>query len=74
MRSGLMVGRLKIYLRGERLKGSWALVRMQRSQKNWLLIKHDDEFARTNDDVLEENTSVSSGRSIEDLKKAAKTA
>jgi bifunctional non-homologous end joining protein LigD len=69
MQDGLEKGRLKIFLRGERLKGSWALVRMQRSAKNWLLIKHQDEFAAPGKDILTENTSVSSGLSIEKLKK-----
>ena len=40
-------GKLKFTLHGEKLKGSWALVRMGgragEDGKNWLLIKHDDE-------------------------------
>jgi bifunctional non-homologous end joining protein LigD len=70
MRQGLEKGKISFYLRGVRLKGSWALVRMQRSNKNWLLIKHHDEFAETQDKIEEENSSVVSGLTIQDLKKA----
>src|SRR5882757_4513792 len=52
---GLKKGDLKIVLEGERLHGSWVLVRMKWDRKgsgkrqNWLLIKHRDQFARDND-------------------------
>src|SRR5690606_23622790 len=43
-------GRLKFTLHGEKLKGSWALVRMGgragADGKNWLLIKHNDKAAK----------------------------
>ena len=43
-------GKLKFQLHGEKLRGSWALVRMGGNAgddgKNWLLIKHDDKAAR----------------------------
>jgi bifunctional non-homologous end joining protein LigD len=42
-------------------------VRTARSPKDWLLIKHRDEFASTRD-VLEEDRSVLSGVTIQDLK------
>ena len=45
MKEGLTSGKISIYIRGHKLKGSWTLVRMQRSDKNWLLIKHRDEYA-----------------------------
>lgn len=39
-------GSLKFVLHGEKLKGSFALVRMKNGKgNNWLLIKHDDEYA-----------------------------
>jgi len=68
MRQGLVSGKLSILLRGEKLKGSWALVKMQKSEMNWLLIKHRDEYADPQHDVLEEATSVVSGLTIDDLK------
>src|ERR1700734_3638648 len=47
----LQKGDLKFTLDGERLKGSWVLVRMRgdkfkSKRTNWLLIKHRDDFAR----------------------------
>src|SRR6266550_3332033 len=41
---GLEKGKLSLLLRGEKLKGSFALVRT-RDRKQWLLIKHKDRFA-----------------------------
>ena len=38
-------GELKIFLKGEKLEGGFVLVRLKRDDKNWLLIKHKDEFA-----------------------------
>ena len=43
MREGLEKGKLSILLRGEKLKGSFALVRTK-DKKSWLLIKHKDRF------------------------------
>jgi bifunctional non-homologous end joining protein LigD len=71
MRQNLEQGRVKIFLRGERLKGSWALVKMANRPKQWLLIKHSDQFASSSD-VLKEGASVSSGLSLEEIKKGAK--
>ena len=44
-------GELKFTLAGDKLQGSWVLVRMQHDRNggkrtNWLLIKHRDEFAQ----------------------------
>jgi bifunctional non-homologous end joining protein LigD len=67
MRDGLAAGKLSFTLRGQKLHGSWTLVRMARDPKSWLLIKHRDEHASTRD-VLEEDRSVLSGLTIADLK------
>src|ERR1700683_3318299 len=68
---GLASGELKFSLEGERLKGSWVLVRMKHDKTankraNWLLIKHRDQHARDGDGaaVLAEDRSVASGRSM----------
>jgi bifunctional non-homologous end joining protein LigD len=37
-------GELKFFLKGEKLEGEFVLVRLKDS-KNWLLIKHKDEYA-----------------------------
>ena len=68
MRKGLDSGKISVTLRGERLKGSWTLVKMKQSDNNWLLIKHHDEYADLGQDILENNKSVLSGRTIEDIK------
>ena len=63
---GLARGKLSFTLRGEKLKGSFALVRTS-DAKNWLLIKHKDRFT-TEAVVIEQNRSVLSGLAVEDLK------
>jgi bifunctional non-homologous end joining protein LigD len=66
VREGLAKGKLGFLLRGEKLKGSFALVRTK-DAKQWLLIKHKDRFA-VPDDVTAQNHSVLSGVAVEDLK------
>ena len=47
--AGLKAGNLKFELRGHKLKGKWALIRMKgrgEKQEPWLLIKEKDEFVR----------------------------
>jgi bifunctional non-homologous end joining protein LigD len=67
---GLADGDLKFTLEGERLHGSWVLVRMKHDRNggkrtNWLLIKHRDEYAQEGEgDVLGEDRSVASGRAM----------
>jgi bifunctional non-homologous end joining protein LigD len=67
-------GELKFVLAGEKLKGSWVLVRMKTDRggtkrNNWLLIKHRDEGAkpRDNDKVLSKDRSVASGRTMSQI-------
>lgn len=40
-------GQLKFTLHGKKLNGGFALVQLKNDPKNWLLIKHKDEFATT---------------------------
>ncbi len=63
---GLEQGKLSFQLRGEKLKGSFALVRTKEA-KTWLLIKHKDRFVSA-DDVIARNRSVLSGVAVEELK------
>src|SRR6266436_7543262 len=67
VRQGLAKGKLSFLLRGDKLKGSFALVRTAQDPKNWLLIKHRDRFAATID-ITAQNRSVLSGVAVEDLK------
>ncbi|MTH36515.1 DNA ligase D [Paracoccus limosus] len=71
---GYAKGHLDFTLQGEKLRGRWHLVRMSGKPRekldNWLLIKGDDEFARTDDapDLLDERPeSVKTGRRIADV-------
>jgi bifunctional non-homologous end joining protein LigD len=66
VREGIEKGKLSIQLRGEKLKGSFALVRTKEA-KQWLLIKHKDRFVTT-DDVTARDRSVLSGVAVTDLK------
>ena len=59
VREGLAKGKLSILLRGEKLKGSFALVRTK-EKNQWLLIKHKDRFVATTD-VTAQDRSVLSG-------------
>jgi len=80
---GYEKGRLTFRLDGEKLHGTWHLVRMAKrpreKQESWLLIKAEDAYARSEDDpdILEETPlSVKTGRALEDIAppRAAKSA
>jgi bifunctional non-homologous end joining protein LigD len=63
---GLEKGKLSVFLRGEKVKGSFALVRTK-DAKTWLLIKHKDRFV-TSDAVAAKDHSILSGIAVEELK------
>ncbi len=67
VRAALEKGKLSLFLRGEKLKGSFALVRSS-DRKNWFLIKHRDAYA-TQREVAEEDRSVVSGLAVADVKR-----
>ncbi|MFZ3259360.1 MAG: DNA polymerase ligase N-terminal domain-containing protein, partial [Thiobacillus sp.] len=67
VRAALEKGKLSLFLRGEKLKGSFALVRSA-DRKNWLLIKHRDAYAGERD-MTEQDRSVVSGMTVADLKR-----
>ncbi len=71
---GFKKGDLKFNLHGDKLHGSWVLVRMRHDRNggkrtNWLLIKHRDEYAKEGkaNDLLEEDRSVASGRTMKQI-------
>ena len=71
---GYKKGDLKFTLYGEKLRGSWVLVRMRHDRSggkrtNWLLIKHRDEFAKEGqaNNILDDDRSVASGRTMEEI-------
>ena len=73
--AALRAGSLKFILRGEKMKGKWALIRMggkaaNERKPNWLLIKEHDQFERTSDErsVTEaEPNSVVTKRDLEQI-------
>ncbi len=67
MREGLAAGKISVHLRGKKLKGSWTLVKTQQDEKSWLAFKHRDEAVDTERDITEDDWSVISGLTIEDL-------
>jgi bifunctional non-homologous end joining protein LigD len=71
---GFKKGDLKFTLSGDKLGGSWVLVRMRHDRNggkrtNWLLIKHRDEFAKEGkaNKILDADRSVASGRTMEEI-------
>jgi DNA ligase D len=70
MQEGLARGKLSVYLQGQKLKGSFTLVKLAKSEtgKEWLFIKHKDRFVDTERDVTLEDGSVISGLTIADIK------
>ncbi len=68
---GLRDGALKFALKGRRLKGKWALVRLKGKQNgtkdNWLLIKEKDEYTGAGDGISGLLTSVRTGRTMSEI-------
>ncbi|RPJ07916.1 MAG: DNA ligase, partial [Deltaproteobacteria bacterium] len=64
--AGLRKGDLKFVLAGKKLKGEFALVKTGKDGKSWLLLKKKDRHA-TGGDILGENRSVVSARTLEEV-------
>src|SRR5688572_3751435 len=66
VREGLAAGKLSFELRGEKLKGSFALVKTKQA---WLVIKHKDRFVATGDITATRDRSILSGASVAEMKR-----
>src|SRR3954469_3911962 len=66
-REGLEKGKLLFELRGYKLHGKWTLVKIKKSEKDWLLIKERDAWVKSPGDQFVE-TSVLSGLTVEEVK------
>ena len=66
---GLRKGDLKFVLHGEKLNGEFALVKTGMGEKSWLLLKKKDPYALKGD-ILGENRSVASDKTLEDVSAA----
>ena len=71
LREQLGKGSVKFFLRGQKLKGAFALSKMHggKEENAWLLVKKNDDFA-TPQDVLLWDRSVLSGRNMEEIAQA----
>jgi bifunctional non-homologous end joining protein LigD len=70
--AALREGNLKFTLSGKKLRGSWVLVRTKSGfggskRPGWLLIKHRDRFASSDDVVAKQRRSVASKRLLADI-------
>jgi bifunctional non-homologous end joining protein LigD len=63
---GFRKGDLKFVLKGEKLQGEFALVKTRKDEKSWLLLKKKDRNA-TKGDILKENRSVVSQKTLEEI-------
>lgn len=66
----LKKGEIKFHLNGEKLRGSFVLVKLKQSEKGneWLMIKHKDAAEDPAWDVDQHDGSVLTGRVIEEIK------
>jgi bifunctional non-homologous end joining protein LigD len=65
LQEGLKKGELKFILHGQKLEGSFALIKTPHFGKNsWLLIKHRDKYA-SEEDVTTQDKSVVSGKPVD---------
>ena len=70
--AALKAGELKFALAGDKLKGSWVLVRLahdrtgKSKRNNWLLIKHRDDYVKAGNDgvISDDDRSVASKRTM----------
>jgi len=63
---GLEKGKLLFELHGYKLRGTWTLVKIKKSEKDWLLIKERDAYASLDPEELAPQ-SVLSGLTVEEL-------
>src|SRR4029078_10870894 len=66
-REGLEKGKLLFELKGYKLHGKWTLVKIKKTEKEWLLIKERDSFMKSPGDVFSEE-SVLSGLTVDQVK------
>jgi len=66
----LKKGELKFVLLGEKLEGSWVLVRT-RGTRQWLMIKHRDQYVTQEDLTVAKPLSAVSGRTMREIAAAA---
>ena len=68
---GLVKGKLLFNLKGYKLHGRWTLIKLKKTEKEWLLIKERDEYVTTEP---YSNDSVLSGLTNDELRSAKQRA
>jgi bifunctional non-homologous end joining protein LigD len=71
VREGFEKGKLLFELRGYKLRGRWTLIKLKKTEKEWLLIKERDEYVSTEPYT---NESVLSGLTNDELRNAKQRA
>ncbi len=67
----LHAGSLKFVMHGKKLKGEFALVKTAyRGENSWLLIKHRDDYATT-EDITKKDKSVTSKKTLEQVEETS---
>lgn len=66
-KAGMEKGKLLFEFRGYKLRGRWTLVKIKKSERDWLLIKERDQHVREGPDDFPDG-SVLSGLTVDDLK------
>ena len=68
---GLREGMLKFTLKGGRLRGKWALIRMKgkagETTDNWLWLKEKDEYVKNEEGMSEFTISIRTGRTMAEI-------
>ncbi len=68
---GLRKGMLKFILKGRRLRGKWALIRLkgnkEETKDNWLLLKEKDEYVKDEDGISGFAASIRTGRTMSEI-------
>ena len=66
-------GEIKFHLNGEKLRGSFVLVKLKHSEKGneWLMIKHKDAAEDSTWNIEQHDGSVLTGRTLEEIKEEA---
>ena len=77
MEEGIHKGEIKFFLDGDKLKGSFALVKTKgfppgNSKDAWLLIKHKDEYCKEGFDAKDFDVSAVSKKSLKEIEASSK--
>ncbi len=65
---GVARGKLTVVMSGKKLQGAFTLIQLRRpgAEKNWLLVKGEDEFANVDEEITVDIRSVLSKRTLAD--------